>query len=103
MRYLVRVGELKEKIDYYKKLMEDVKTNVRYLESIKQNLIWDGPAHAAFITYYDKHIEEMKKIIIGIAVLINFLSSFCDNYGYEYLRLRNKYDTMTDWRNETWQ
>ena len=25
---------------------------------------------------------------------------YCDNYGYEYLRLRNKYSTMTDWRNE---
>ena len=100
MRYLVKVGELKLKIDYYIKLLDDIRENIRVLEDTKKTIIWEGQARNVFNNYYDKHINELYQITYRIVVLITFLSSYCDNYGYEYLRLRNKYRSMDEWRNE---
>lgn len=100
MRYLVRVGELKLKIDYYKKLLGVIREDINHLNEQKALIVWEGPARNTFVEYYNKYIKELNEIVINLVLLINFLSSYCDNYGYEYLRLRNKYSTMTDWRNE---
>ena len=100
MRYLVRVGELKLKIDYYIKLLDEIRENIKILEDTKQTIIWEGQARIVFNNYYDKYIKELYQIVYRIIILITFLSSYCDNYGYEYLRLRTKYRSMNEWRDE---
>lgn len=100
MRYLVKVDELKLKIDYYKKLLNNLRESIDQLKAEKAELMWEGQAHNAFIIYYDKHIEELNRISLSISLLINFLSLYCDRYGYEYLRLKNKLDSMAEWRDE---
>lgn len=100
MRYLVRVGELKLKIDYYKKLLGIIRENINHLNEQKVLIVWEGNAHNVFIEYYDQYIRELNEIVLNIVLLINFLSAYCDNYGYEYLRLRSKYNSIFDWRNE---
>lgn len=100
MRYLVKVGELKLKIDYYKEQLKEIRENIKNLKAEKNNIVWEGPARATFNNYYDNYIKELNKIVINLVLLINFLSSYCDNYGYEYMRLRNKYRSMTDWSDE---
>lgn len=100
MRYLVRVKELKLKIDYYKTLLDEIKENIRILNETKTTIVWEGQARITFNNYYDDYIKELYVMVYKITLLINFLSSYCDNYGYEYLRLRNKYRSMDEWRDE---
>ena len=76
MRYLVRVKELKLKIDYYKTLLDEIKENIRILNETKTTIVWEGQARITFNNYYDDYIKELYVMVYKITLLINFLSSY---------------------------
>ena len=98
MRYLVKIGELGEKIDYLEKQLSIIDENINYLKSIKNNIIWEGTASLKFNEYYDNYLKELSIIEKTITSYIKYLATFYNNYSNEYLRIRQKYTNLANRR-----
>lgn len=96
MRYLVKIGELGQKIDYLEKQLSIIDENISYLKTIKSNIIWEGEASLRFNDYYDNYINELTNIENRILSNIKYLATYYKNYGNEYMRLRQKFVNLAD-------
>ena len=96
MRYLVKIGELGEKIDYLEKQLSIIDENINYLKSIKTNIVWEGTASLKFSEHYDNYLKELVSIEKTITSYIKYLTTFYNNYSNEYLRIRQKYTNLAN-------
>ena len=96
MRYLVKIGELREKIDFLEKQLLIIDENIDYLKKLKSDIIWEGQASLTFSNHYDNYIKELITIRETISSYIRYLTTFYRNYGNEYLRIRQKYTNLSD-------
>ena len=91
MRYLVKVNDIKEKITYFEKQLDNIEDNIKNIENINATIFWDGVAAdsvKSVINAYSFRLRMMQKMVLAS---IQYLVSFCDRYGSEYEILRSKY------------
>ena len=91
MRYLVKVNDIKEKITYFEKQLDNIEDNIKNIENINGTIFWDGVAAdsvKSVINAYSFRLRMMQKMVLAS---IQYLVSFCDRYGSDYERLRSKY------------
>lgn len=91
MRYLVKINDIKEKISYFEKQLDNIEDNIKNIENINGTIFWEGVAAESFksvIYAYSYRLRMLEKMILSS---IEYLVSFCDKYGSEYDRLRKKY------------
>ena len=91
MRYLVKIGELKEKIDYLEKQLSIIDKNIEVLRTIKSSIKWEGEASLSFERNFNSYLKELNMIENYILANIRYLIKYYDVYGTEYTRLRRKY------------
>jgi len=94
MRYLVKINELKEKIDFFEKQLLIIDENIEKLEKIKPTIIWEGVARDKFNLSYDNYIFELKSMGENIIKHVEFLMSYYEKYNDGYNSLRNKYKNI---------
>ena len=94
MKYLVRVGNLKHKIDFLEKQLVNIDEAINELEQVKLDLSWEGDAANTFSEVYDEYLFELKDMSNKILSYINFLLDYCKEYGNEYSNLRSRLRTM---------
>ena len=99
MRYLVKVGDLGEKIEYLEKHLSNIDDNINYLKSIKPNIVWEGEASIIFNRNFDEYLNKLISIEDTISSYIDYLNTFYNNYGNEFLRLRQKHTNLSNRRN----
>lgn len=96
MRYLVKINDIKEKISYFEKQLDNIEDNIKNIENINGTIFWEGVAAESFksvIYAYSYRLRMLEKMILSS---IEYLVSFCDKYGSEYERLRNKYSYLLE-------
>ena len=98
MRYLVKINELKEKIDFFEKQLLIIDENIEKLEKIKPTIIWEGEASNKFDNVYNNYILELKAMGENIIKHVEFLMSFYEKYNDGYNSLRNKYKNILNRR-----
>lgn len=91
MRYLVRIDELKQKVDFMTKQLLIIEEKITEMNNLKSSLIWEGDASRIFLNNYINYIDELNKTKKGIEVIIKYLTSYYDKYGNAYANLRRKY------------
>ena len=96
MRYLVKLGELEQKIEYLEKQLSIIDENIFYLKNIKSNIIWEGKAAQSFSNYYDNYINKLINMEDKIYSIINYLNKFYENYGDSYIRIRKQFNNLSD-------
>ena len=96
MRYLVKLGELGQKIEYLNKQLSIIDENISNLVTFKDNIIWEGKASVTFSNYCDNYIKELEKIEENILSYIEYLLKYYDNYGNEHLRIKKQFTSLTD-------
>lgn len=94
VRYLVKFGELDEKIRFIEEKLDNIYNAVEEIEKAKNSLIWEGVAKDAFILKYDEYVSELKDSAKKILNILLFLKSFYNNYNEEYLLLKKKYSEL---------
>ena len=98
MRYLVKIGELGEKIDYLEKQLSIIDENINYLKKLESSIIWEGKASLKFSNYHTNYLNQLVSIENTILSYIKYLTTFYNNYGNEYLRIRQKYTNLANRR-----
>ena len=98
MRYLVKIGELGEKIEYLEKQLSIIDENIDYLEKVKSTIIWQGEAALKFDETYSNYIKDLIRIESRILSYVEYLIKFYNNYGEEFVRIRQKYTDLTNRR-----
>ena len=96
MRYLVKLGEWEQKIEYFEKQLSIIDENISYLKNIKSNIIWEGKAAQSFSNYYDSYINKLINMEDKIYSTINYLNKFYENYGDSYIRIRKQFNNLSD-------
>ena len=96
MRYLVKIGELRQKIEFLEKQLSIIDENIEYLKVIKTNIVWKGEASHSFDRHYNEYLKELTTIEENILSSIKYLIRYYDNYGNEYNRLRKKYANVVN-------
>lgn len=96
MKYLVRVNDLGQKIDYLEKQLDIINEKVNYLETYKNSVIWEGDGADTFYENYESYINELKGIEQNTLSFIEYLTTYYDKYGNTYSTLRSKYKNMLD-------
>ena len=96
MRYLVKLGELEQKIEYLEKQLSIIDENVSYLKTIKSNIIWEGEAAQSFSNYYDNYINNLINIEDKIYTTINYLNKIYESYGNNYTSIRKQFNNLSD-------
>jgi len=94
MKYLVRVGNLKHKIDIIEKQLVNIDDKVNELENIKLNLNWDGEAANTFNEVYDEYLFELRNMEDKLLSYVKFLMDYCNQYGEEYSSIRKRLRTI---------
>lgn len=98
MRYIVKINELKEKIDYFEKQLLVIDENIEKLEKVKPTIIWEGPARSKFNISYDNYVLELKVMGENIIKHVEYLMSYYEKYNDGYNSLRNKYKNILNRR-----
>ena len=98
MRYLVKVDELSQKIEYLENQLLIIDENIEFLKNIKLNIIWEGEAYLTFVNNYDNYLDELDIIKKNILSYIDYLKLFYNNYENEFLKLRQKYVDLSNER-----
>lgn len=96
MRYLVKLDELKQKIDYLEKQLSIIDENISVLKNVKSSIIWEGKASTAFNNHYDNYIGELTSIEEKILSSISYLYKFYDRYGSEFNDMRQKFVNLAN-------
>ena len=96
MRYLVRVGNLKQKVSFLENELKNIDDNINKLKLAKMELNWEGEARNTFNVIYDNYIEELMDLERKILSYIKFLTLYYDKYGNEYNLLRKKFLNLLD-------
>ena len=96
MRYLVKINDLGEKIKYLENQLDIINEKVNYLETYKSNVNWEGEGANTFYQNYDTYINELKDIEKETLSFIEFLTTYYNRYGEEYVSLRKKYRELLD-------
>ena len=96
MRYLVKLGELRQKIEFLEKQLSIIDDNVENLKIIKTNIKWEGEASNSFDNKYNEYLKELTLIEERILSYIKYLIQYYESYGAEYKRLRTKYANINN-------
>ena len=91
MRYLVKINDIKEKIDYFESQLDIIVDNINDIEELKNVIIWEGSAATACINSLDDYVTKLRCFQDEILNCILLLTSFYDRFGSEYTRLKAKY------------
>ncbi len=94
MRYLVKVGTLKQKVDYLEEQLKNIDDQITELRKARLELKWEGEAADTFNEIYDNYIDELMDMERKILSYIKFLTSYYDKYGSEYNLLRKKFSNL---------
>lgn len=95
MRYIIRLGELSERIAFIEEKVDIIANEIYKIESYKGELIWEGLSKNTFVAKYDEYTTELRKILDRLIILLAFLKSYYSNYNDEYNKLKTKYDKKT--------
>ena len=98
MRYLVKIGELGERIDYLENQLSIIDENIDYLKNIESGIVWEGEASLRFSNYHTNYLKELSNTEKTILSYIQYLITFYNNYGEEFVRIRQKYTDLTNRR-----
>lgn len=98
MRYLVKIGELGEKIEYLEKQLSIIDENIGILEKAKSTIVWQGEAYVRFNENYNKYIKDLVRMEQKILSYIEYLVKFYNNYSDEFMRIRERYIELSNRR-----
>ena len=56
MKYLVKVGSLKQKIEFLGQQLAIIDDRIKELEQVKLTIKWEGDAATTFIEVYDNYL-----------------------------------------------
>ncbi len=96
MRYLVKLGELRQKIDFMEQQLAIIDENIEKLKVIKTNIVWEGKASNSFDKYYNSYLQELTYIEDRLLLYIKFFIKYYENYGTSYRGLRRKYVNISN-------
>ena len=91
MRYLVKVNELKERIDFINNQIKVIEENIDSLNKIKTTIVWEGVAAVKFMNNYNKYLVELGKLKSKLDLISKYLIGYHDRYGTAYRDLINKF------------
>lgn len=93
MKYLVRLDELKQKVEFMTKQLLIIEEQIEEMNKVKGSFIWEGDASKTFMNNYTKYVGELVTIRNGIEVIIKYLTTYYDKYGATYANLRKTLQT----------
>lgn len=96
MRYLVKLSELEEKIEYLDNQLSIIDDNITYLKSIKSNIDWEGEAFESFSDYYDNYINELISIENKAYSTIRYLNKIYESFGNNYISIKQELINLSD-------
>ena len=96
MRYLVKISELKQKINYLEKQLSIIDENITNLKNVKSSIIWQGDAFLKFSDKYDDYINRLVGIEEKTISSIDYLMKFYKNYGDDYMSIRAKFTNLSN-------
>ncbi len=96
MRYLVKLGELGQKIENVQEQLASIDENINNLSDIKSNIIWEGEASLVFSEDYENYLNELDYIRENIISSIKYLSYYYNNYSHEYLDMKKRLNNLSD-------
>lgn len=94
MKYLVRVNDVKSKVDYMEQKLEIINENVKKLDALKTKLLWEGAASQRFIINYNQYISNLNQMQKMIIECIGVYELFYSRFGEEYNRLKKEYNYL---------
>ena len=91
MKYLIRIRDLQEKIEFLEEKLQLIYDNIEIMEKSKENITWSGDAKDTFILKYDEYLEYLKVTARNIVKILTYLKSYYSNYNEEYNNSKRRY------------